>query len=99
MAISHTCPERYICPEQSEGGLIASLPWFSGDRPGLTFVQRCPGLNQRCPGLTRCPGLEHYNKDQAMTIVCNYLFLITCSVIFLLSSISNQIQKRYGNQI
>ena len=25
---------------------------------GLNFVQRCPGLNQRSPGLIRCRGLE-----------------------------------------
>ena len=41
----------------------ARLPWFSSCCPGLKFVQRCPGLNQRSPGLIRCSGLEHSQHE------------------------------------
>ena len=61
--LSASCPGRSsLGPETHvviQRRLIASLSWFSCSCPGLTFVQRCPGLNQRSPGSTRCPGLKH----------------------------------------
>ena len=40
----------------------ARLPRFSSCCASLKFVQRCPGLNQRSPGLIRCRGLEQRQK-------------------------------------
>ena len=44
----------------------ARLPWFISYCPSLNFVQRCPGLNQRSPGLLCCRGLEHIQNKKAL---------------------------------
>ena len=50
----------------SKGDLIVLLPWFSSGCPRLTFVRRCPGLNQSSAGSICCPGLEHHHQSDVL---------------------------------